>query len=240
MNTSDENVSECRSCGEPLTRRFCSACGLDSQCASCGAKVTGPFCGDCGTSTGGTASASTAGALSGTEAASKSARSKWLVPVAVAVVLLLLAGTAAAVALNGDSGKSSSSEVAQDVVESTTTIASTTTTQLATTTVPTTAAPVGCPTDPTSLKTAVSLSKMYDANTLTHMGVRAGSNNFAMGTKYIRFTLEAIDQLGGQGGGVFMRCDGGTWTLLTIVDGMSCDPRWTGDDRAAAVTLRIC
>jgi len=72
------------------------------------------------------------------------------------------------------------------------------------------------------------------------MGITAGSKKYAIGNKYIYFSLAPIDAYGAQGGGIFMRCDTDIWKFLTFVDGMSCNPAWTGDNRAAAVTFKIC
>jgi hypothetical protein len=87
---------------------------------------------------------------------------------------------------------------------------------------------------------AINKAGFSNAATLSHMGVGAGSIKFTQANKYVSFKLVPIDQMGSQGGGIFMRCDGGTWTFLTVVDGYSCSSKWIGEDLDAAKTFGIC
>jgi len=226
----------CRSCGEPITRRFCSGCGLDSQCGACGATLLGAYCGECGTPS------PTAEPGIVNRVQSKT-RPKWLLPAAITALVVILIGSVIAIAgSNSDGSDSQAIADSGNEIDTTTTQAPTTSTTASptTTTAPTTTIAVSCPTDQASLKAKIVEAGFSNASTMSHMGVQSGSIKNAMGTKYIYFRLAPIDEFGSQGGGVFMRCDSGGWAFLGIVDGYSCDPTWVGDDKAAAVTFKIC
>ena len=95
-----------------------------------------------------------------------------------------------------------------------------------------------CPTDTASLKQP--LQPHFVSEYLTHIGVSTSSIKFAIANKYIYFTTESADGYDIQTTGIFLRCDSGGWSFLAVVDGWSCSPTWTWDDRAAAVDLGIC
>ena len=234
MNATTGN---CRSCGEPLTQRFCANCGTDSQCASCGAPLTGSFCGQCGAAVAGAATTSAAAT-----ATTKAKRAPWVIPVAIVAAIALIASlvTIAVVASGGGSSSDENAIVDVSVAPESTTTVAPTTTAAPTTTLPPTTVPVSCPADPNSLMAALAKGGFSNASTLSHMGVASGSSKFVMANKYIYFRLVPIDQMGSQGGGIFMRCDGGSWTFLGVVDGYSCDPKWVGQDADAAKAFGIC
>jgi hypothetical protein len=108
----------------------------------------------------------------------------------------------------------------------------------ASTVIGTTTTPVACPSDASSLKEPV--RPHSDSEAFLQTQVRPGSIKYVMGTKYVRFTLEPTGNFGIQTVGVFLRCDSGSWTYMTIIDGESCWPNWTGDDYLAAVAIEIC
>jgi len=236
MGTPMTPGNHCRRCGQALTRRFCSRCGTDSACSSCGSTLIGSFCGECGTPSG--------AGLQPQALTSESRRRVWPIPTSIAAALLLIFGVITYVA-SSDRATSSTVTTSDSIgggqvnapTESTSTTAPPTST---TSPAPPTSVAVNCPVDDASLKAAIVKSGAMNGPTMSHMGVVAGSARYAIGTKYILFRLTAIDELGAQGGGMFMRCDAGTWKFINFVVGYSCDPTWVGEDRAAAVTFQIC
>lgn len=99
-------MSECRSCGTPLTGRFCKVCGLDSQCPTCGNRSVGQFCGFCGSSTPFVAGKARADDL-GHRPSKYFGRAAVIVFVCVAGAVIM--GIAIAVAVGARNGSSSSS-----------------------------------------------------------------------------------------------------------------------------------
>jgi hypothetical protein len=165
-------------------------------------------------------------------------RAKQLILAASAALVLL--GVGLGIVLVISPGEQATTNSASGTSSATTSEVSTVPTTVETSTTRSTVAPpAACPDDSKALKAAIQSSGLATAEGLSHDGVKPGSVQYTMGTRYIYFRLEPIDQYGGQPVGVFLRCDSGTWKFITVVDGLSCGS-WTGEDMTAAITFGIC